>query len=256
MAIINPGDVPINENQVDGTELARRLERLYSAFHSQNSGAARPPSVTAGAIWSKTATGGFDVMMFDGTNDIKIGGISNGTSNFGGFESGTRMLFQQTAAPVGWTKQTDQNDAALRVVSAAVSSGGSMGFTTAFATRQSAGHTLTEAQIPLHGHGVNDPGHGHGINDGGHTHAYRLDVDGRNIAVVGNLGNAGGPTIPLPDSPTQGSISTATAGSGANVSVAGSGTGITIAGAGGNQAHAHGIDLAVKYVDVIIASKD
>lgn len=74
MAIINPGDVPINEAQVDGTELARRLERLYGAFHSQNSSATRPPAITAGALWAKTIAGGFDIMMFDGTNDIKIGG--------------------------------------------------------------------------------------------------------------------------------------------------------------------------------------
>ena len=74
MATINAGDVPINENQVDGTELARRLERLYAAFHSQNSSASRPPAITPGALWAQTVGGSFDIMMFDGTNDIKIGG--------------------------------------------------------------------------------------------------------------------------------------------------------------------------------------
>lgn len=80
MSIINVGDIPINENLVDGTELARRLERLYAAFHSQNSNSTRPPSVTAGGIWSKTVTDGFEVMLFDGTNDVKIGEVISGVS--------------------------------------------------------------------------------------------------------------------------------------------------------------------------------
>lgn len=79
MAIINAGDTPINENQVDGTELARRLERLYAAFHSQNSSASRPPAITAGALWAQTSGASFDIMMFDGNTDIKIGG-STGNS--------------------------------------------------------------------------------------------------------------------------------------------------------------------------------
>lgn len=41
--------------------------------------------------------------------------------------SGTAMLFQQTAAPTGWTKSTSFNDRALRVTTGTV--GGSAGFT-------------------------------------------------------------------------------------------------------------------------------
>lgn len=78
MSIINVGDIPINENLVDGTELARRLERLYAAFHSQNSSATRPPYVTAGGIWSNTVTNGFEVKLFDGVNDVKLGDVING----------------------------------------------------------------------------------------------------------------------------------------------------------------------------------
>ena len=89
MAIINPGDVPINEGQVDGTELARRLERLYAVVHSQNSSASRPPAITPGGIWSKTVTGGFDVMVYDGTSDIKIGSVINGQPSFGTIDNAT-----------------------------------------------------------------------------------------------------------------------------------------------------------------------
>ena len=54
----------------------------------------------------------------------------------GGFPSGTRMIFQQTSAPTGWTKDTsDTNQRALRVVSGTASSGGSVDFTTAFASK-------------------------------------------------------------------------------------------------------------------------
>ena len=44
------------------------------------------------------------------------------------------MLFQQTAAPTGWTKQTTHNDKALRLQTGTVGTGGSVAFSTAFAT--------------------------------------------------------------------------------------------------------------------------
>ena len=69
--------------------------------------------------------------------------------------SGTLMLFQQTAAPTGWTKQTTHNDKALRVVSGTASSGGTVAFTTAFASGLTAGATtLSTAQMPSHTHTV------------------------------------------------------------------------------------------------------
>lgn len=75
--------------------------------------------------------------------------------------TGTLMLFQQTAAPTGWTKQTTHNDKALRVVSGTASSGGTSSFTTVFANQTptintsglSAGATtLSTAQMPSHNH--------------------------------------------------------------------------------------------------------
>ena len=75
------------------------------------------------------------------------------TAATGGFASGTVMLFVQTAAPTGWTKSVAHNDKALRVVSGTASSGGSVAFTTAFASGLSAGATtLSTAQIPSHTH--------------------------------------------------------------------------------------------------------
>lgn len=69
------------------------------------------------------------------------------------FASTTAMLFVQTAAPTGWTKSTANNDKALRVVSGTASTGGSVAFTTAFASGLSAGATtLSTAQMPSHSH--------------------------------------------------------------------------------------------------------
>jgi hypothetical protein len=58
---------------------------------------------------------------------------------FSEFASGTAMLFVQSSAPTGWTKSTTHNDKALRVVSGAASSGGSVAFSTAFASQTPSG---------------------------------------------------------------------------------------------------------------------
>ena len=62
----------------------------------------------------------------DGSNYFDIGS--------GDVPIGSIMLFYQSSAPTGWTKQTDHNNKALRVVSGnGGGSGGSVGFTSAFA---------------------------------------------------------------------------------------------------------------------------
>jgi hypothetical protein len=68
-------------------------------------------------------------------------------------DSGTLMLFQQTSAPTGWTKQTTHNDKALRVVSGTASSGGSSAFSTVFGKTATDATTLTSATVPAHSHG-------------------------------------------------------------------------------------------------------
>ena len=79
------------------------------------------------------------------------------------FDSGTVMLFAQTSAPTGWTKDSSNyNNSALRVVTGSASTGGSVDFTTAFASQTPSGTvsvsgsagstTLTTPQIPSHLH--------------------------------------------------------------------------------------------------------
>lgn len=85
-------------------------------------------------------------------------GLTN-TSSLG-FPTGTLMLFQQTAAPTGWTKQTTHNNKALRVVSGTASSGGSTAFSTVFSNQTptitssltASATTLSTSQLPSHNH--------------------------------------------------------------------------------------------------------
>jgi hypothetical protein len=71
------------------------------------------------------------------------------------FPAGTRMLFQQTAAPTGWTKQVVINDYALRVTSGAVTSVAGSPFSAVFAQTLTGSHTLITSQIPAHTHPIN-----------------------------------------------------------------------------------------------------
>lgn len=54
----------------------------------------------------------------------------------GGFPAGTRIIFQQTNAPTGWTKDTTHHNKALRLIGNGTASfSGSLDFTSVFANR-------------------------------------------------------------------------------------------------------------------------
>lgn len=137
--------------------------------------------------------------------------------------SGTAMLFVQTAAPTGWTKSTTHDNKALRVVSGTASTGGSVDFTTAFASGLSAGGTaLTESQLPAHYH---NSGPSFYPSDSGNF-LYSYDTVGSTGRFV--VTNTGSSTL---------SPRTSTVGSGST--------------------HDHTLpSFEVSYVDVIIATKD
>lgn len=177
--------------------------------------------------------------------------------------SGTKMLFQQTAAPTGWTKDTTHNDKALRVVSGAASSGGTVAFTTAFASKTPAGTVggtaLTEAQLASHTHTgttASDGSHTHSVTDPGHTHGFTavLSQSGNPTDSGGGVAYAG---AAAPSGGTSGSAAT-----GISIVAGGAHThSFTSAAAGSGNTHTHSftgsaIDLAVQYVDLIIATKD
>lgn len=126
-------------------------------------------SVTGNATFSNTVaiTGATTI-----SNAVSVTGNTSitGSINYTGslvkstvtqqtIETGTRMVFQQTAAPTGFTKDTGYNDYAMRIVSGAVSyQGGASGFNTVFASRGITGTvdgtTLSTSQIPSHSHSI------------------------------------------------------------------------------------------------------
>jgi len=176
------------------------------------------------------------------------------TAKVDAFPSGTVMLFAQTAAPTGWTKSTTHNDKALRVVSGSASSGGSVAFTTAFASQAVSGTvgatTLTSSQIPAHTHT------GTTSTDGAHTHQTG-NPDTGGGAYFGTATASSG-SASNRDALVGGLINNATyvTSSGGSHSHT-----FTTASTGGGSSHDHtftgtAINLAVSYVDVILATKD
>lgn len=172
-------------------------------------------------------------------NGFKLTGMGTGSASTDSacisqlMPATTSCLFVQTSAPTGWTKSTTHNDKALRVVSGTASSGGSVAFSTAFASQSVAGTvgntTLDVTQIPAHSHTYTDPGHNHNIPN----------------TAIGGAGGAGRVLTGADTSPTTGT----------------SGIGITINNTGGGGSHTHtftgtAINLAVNYVDVILCTKD
>ena len=147
------------------------------------------------------------------------------------FSSGTRMTFNQTNAPTGWTKSTSVDNAAFRLVSGSVSSGGTVDFTTAFnATRavtitsisSSVGATtLSTPQIPSHNHTFSTR---FGMSTGVSGQAtMTTDLAGGDLAPINTSSTGGGGSHTHPFS--------------------------------FNSASAN-VDLEVKYVDLIIAQKN
>ena len=222
-----------------------------------------------------------------GNNSTKIATtafVTTAINNAQAFPSGTKMLFQQTSAPTGWTKVTSGvNGRALRVTSGTAGSGGNVGFTSAFADRSlsaNAGnatqggnisvsvgnatqggnvnisrvstsgnvnsHTLTTSQIPSHSHSYSS----------GNPNARFITGGGSDISKgssgksTGNTGGGQGHSHGFTGSSHNhnASFSGSAHNHNANASFSGS-------------AHNHNIsvgnlDMQVEYLDVIIAAKD
>jgi len=176
-------------------------------------------SISAGGVVSTSA--GLDVSAGTLTTSTAQKQAISATA----FASGTKMIFNQTAAPTGWTKDTtNNNDSALRVVTGTVSTGGSVAFTTAMAsqaisahTLSVSGHTLSTSEMPSHTHTYS---YSYQSGGGGHDRYW----EGRHYYSTPASGGTGS-------------------------------TGSHSHSMGGSQTHSN-IDLAVKYVDIIIAEKD
>jgi hypothetical protein len=162
-----------------------------------------------------SSNAGSAVVFAAGTKDVFI---TQPAKKAQPFPTGTLVLFQQSTAPIFWTKQTTHNDKALRVVSGVASSGGTNAFSTvngptaAFVN----GHQLTVAEMPSH------------------THA-KASVNGASVLTIGGGGEGFG------------------GGGGVHNDLANM---LTISPTGNDGAHSHTLNMAIAYVDVILAMKD
>ena len=135
------------------------------------------------------------------------------------FASGTRLGFQQTSAPTGWTKDTTAaiNDSMLRLVTGTASSGGTTAFSTWSAVTTTGATTLSTAQIPSHSHG-----------SALGTYFVNFSSGSLNVSTGGSFGNVA---------------------SSYNVNT-------TTGSQGGGGSHDHSVTRNLKYYDFIIAQKD
>lgn len=169
------------------------------------------PAVTAGYVLTSNGAGAAPSWQLAG----------------GGLTSGTRMLFNQSTAPTGWTKDTSAalNDSILRIVTGSVSQGGSQAFSTFNGLSSTGAHTLTTAELPnLTYQGAGGVAGGTGPSRSGVTDgiAYGFDLGGglawRNIPST--LANN------------------------------------SFRDTNGNGAHSHSLTHDIKYNDFIVAQKD
>jgi hypothetical protein len=245
MSAIQAADVPTLNQNTTGT-----AANVTGTVAIANGGTGQTTATAAfNALSPITATG--DLIIGNGSNSatrLAIGTTgqiltSNGTtatwSSGGGggttIPAGTVMIFGQTSAPTGFTKLTDQDNAGLRVVSGTAGTGGTVNFTTAFASQTPTGSvsitsvagsagatTLSTPQIPSHSHTAS----GREASYAGSIFAVTTGVGGSGTATTNATGGGGSHTHPFSFSSGSGTFS-------------------------GNA-----INLAVKYVDVIRATKD
>ena len=103
------------------------------------------------------------------------------------FPSGTRLIFQQSTAPIGWTKDTTVADSALRITGGAVTTGGTQDFSTATltVTGRVGGTALSVAQIPPHTHSIQ-------VSSGSTSYQFNNNATALNTLSAGVSGSAGG----------------------------------------------------------------
>lgn len=275
-----------------------------------------------------SSNAGSAVNLSAGTKDVFVTypserSVVSYDGNNSEFPTGTRMIFGQTTAPTGWTKDTTNYDQhALRVVTGTASPGGTVNFTTAFASQTPTGNisvstgnatvpvtvdaatqggnisvstgnttatgnvsvstgnaaspngntTLATPTIPSHSHAITTTSPApFGSNSFFNTHTASRNraVSSASIPTqtvnngTGNTGGSGAHTHPAGNHthPASGSFSGVAHSHPASGTFTGSPH--THTASGGNHSHpasgtftGSAINLAVKYLDVITATKD
>ena len=285
------GDITVS-GTVDGRDVAADGALLDGITNSSTIGEVKSTATLADGVVATTQA------QTDNSSKVSTTAyVRTAIANAQAFPSGTKMLFQQTAAPTGWTKITSGVDnKSLRVVSGTAGSGGTNAFSNTFQSRAitanasdttqggnisvantTAGgnvnissvstsgnvnsHTLSSNEIPSHSHNIrgNTNSGYHSTNQYGGCHVqgdrpyknagYRYtSYNGHDAGRTENTGGGGGHSHGF-------------SGSSHNHNGTLSGTAHNHNASFTGSAHNHSIsvtnlDLAVQYLDVIIASKD
>lgn len=138
----------------------------------------------------------------------------------GGFAQSARSLMFRSSAPTGWSQITTHNNKAFRVVSGTgAGSGGSNGFTSAFASRNVSGNAPVSTSFNLGNTTLSNnttASHSHNYSGGGGTHSTQDNPGGPTSFVPraipggpnsGNAGSTGGHNHGTNSSSSGGSVS-------------------------------------------------
>ena len=136
----------------------------------------------------------------------------------GGFAQSSRSLMFRSSAPTGWSQITSHNNKAFRVVSGTGSgSGGSNGFTDAFASRNVSGNAPVSTSFNLGNTSLSTnttASHSHSYNGGGNTTNATGASPAGNVACAspggpssGNAGSTSGHNHGTNSSSSGGSVS-------------------------------------------------
>jgi len=270
------GDITVS-GTVDGRDLASDGTYLDSLYGGSN------------GVIDDDVTVQSTVAQSDNSNKVATTAyVRTAISEAQAFPSGTKMLFQQTSAPTGWTKITSSVDnKALRLVSGTVGSGGNATFTAAFSSYTPAGnvgatgnstasfsgsvsgntgnsgastssvstsgtvnnHTLTTAQMPSHSHTTGYSFHDSYSSDD--RPQWTNDGGGNRNFNSNNTGGGGSHSHGFSGSSHSHNVNNHTHSFSGNFS---GNTGNHTHNAGGFTGTAR--DFAVQYIDVIVCSKD
>jgi len=303
----------ISTNTLNGSKL---VDGTVSSAKITNNTIVNADVNSSAAIAGTKISPNFGSQNVSTTGTVSATSFSGSGANLTGiqpFASGTKMLFQQTSAPTGWTKVTTHNNKALRVVSGTASSGGSNAFSNTLASRSinansgnatqggnvsvsvgnataggnvsigntaaggnvSIGNTSTGGNVNSHTLSVNQiPAHSHTNNYIINSSRNRQNTSGLRgmnqssgrMAGNGswntsNTGGNGGHSHGFSGSSHNHNASFSGSNHNHNASFSGSAHSHNANASFSGSAHNHSIsvgnlDMAVQYVDVIIASKN
>jgi hypothetical protein len=179
-------------------------------------------------------TAGTNISVNSGTGSVLLTYTgSGGASGEDNFPAGTQMPFAQAAAPTGWTKNTDVDNAMMRVVSTSGGgTGGSQNFTSVCTTQSASGTANVPISFSSGGTSTTDATPGSSppaptinFNSGDFTYGGANNI-AHNHIITGSTNGGGSFSTPFPG--------------GGNFSP---GTDIATNLQGGNGPHSHSIQL-------------